>query len=105
MQKRGSREICDGIDSVDRCPHGEVFKLSEENKGFWFLFKRSLPFVSNGMGGFDIKAIKYVFNTYDVSKPEIPILYDKALLMISVITEIRRVKEERERAIQAAKRK
>lgn len=72
---------------MEICPTGEVFKLAPENEAFWELFQRILPGLPNGMGGLNLAAIMTVMDLYQVPQGQRPIIFDKCLVMISLLRE------------------
>ncbi len=88
-QEGGFRARCPGIELVDACPTGEVPKLSAENRRFWLLFERILPGLFDGWGGVNYSAIREVLDLYEVPAGERPIAFDKCLVVVEVIQEIR----------------
>ena len=96
-QDDGFRDIkCRGIENVDECPTGEVARLSEENRKFWHLFIKMLPGLCTAEGGFDFRAIDFVFETYRVPEGQRFILLDRCIIVIDVIKEIRqRLREKK----------
>lgn len=89
-QDDGFRDIrCRGIEHADECPTGEVARLSEENRKFWHLFMRMFHGLCTAEGGFDFKAIDFVFETYRVPEYQRAILHDRCIIVIDVIREIR----------------
>ena len=95
MQADGFRDIqCRGIETVGRCPSGDRPYLSKNNWEFWSLFSRILPGFIDGFGGFSFQAIEFQFNNYQVKTMQRPILMDKCLVFIEVLTEKRKKKQE-----------
>lgn len=48
IQADGFRPACPGIEKVDECPRGEVFKLSKENQDLWVIFEHIFPGLKSG---------------------------------------------------------
>jgi len=96
MQADGFRDDiqCRGIESVGRCPSGDLPYLSKNNREFWSLFTRILPGLIDGFGGFNYQAIEFQFNIWQVDEMQRPIIMDKCLVFIKVLTEQRRKKKE-----------
>ena len=82
-------EKCAGIDFVERCPRGEIPKLLLVNKDFTFLLFRILPGLIDGMGGFKYESIQVIMEEYDVPKGMRPIIFDKCIVVIAAIKEMR----------------
>lgn len=94
-QEDGFLQIkCDGIDTVAKCPTGEVPKLCEKNRGFKFLLDRMLPGLCDAYGGFDFNAIGHVFELYGVPEGQRPVIHDKLMVVIDVIREVRKAEEK-----------
>lgn len=90
-QKDGFKKIkCDGIESVEKCPGGDIPKLSRENKKAWWLLNRMLPGFYSAQGGFDYSVISLVFNLYNVPAGQRPILYDKFIHVIDAVIKMRK---------------
>ncbi|MBU1067661.1 hypothetical protein KKE60_07720 [Patescibacteria group bacterium] len=93
-QRDGFRNFkCQGIETIDQCPTGEIARLAPENERFWDLFSRILPGLCDGFGGFNYRAIEFVMDVQNVSAGQRPIIFDKCLIMISVIEEGRAVEK------------
>lgn len=94
-QKDGFRnDSCQGIETVDQCPTGEVGKLGPELAGFRFLLDRFLPLVGNGLGAWQPDAFRLVFETYGVPQGQRPVLADFLLVVLKAIGEARSKKDE-----------
>jgi len=92
-QAGGYRPPCDGIESVDECPYGEVPKLSDENKKFWWLFERIQPGLYDGFGGINYAAITEAFRIYGVPASQRPVVFERCLLAAAAIKEVKEQKE------------
>lgn len=88
-QADGFRAVCRGIDHVDECPTGEVPKLKENTRQFWWLFERILPGLCNPFGGFDFNAITSVCDTYAIEAGERPVIHELCLVVIEAIQDVR----------------
>ena len=67
-------------------------KLDPENNLAVYLFKRILPGLGNGMGGYNFQAIDSVLKNYHIRPAARPALYDKILVIIEILNEIRKAK-------------
>jgi len=85
----GARAPCEGIDSVEECPTGEVAKLARSNERFWFLVQRILPGAFDGWGAVQYGAIDSVLRAFGVPREEHAVIYEKCLTVLTVIREIR----------------
>jgi len=89
-QRDGFRKVkCDGIDTVDKCPTGEVVRLARENEYFNnVIWPRVSPGLSNGFGGVNYDAIQFVFNLLQIPGGEQPVIFDQVLAVTAAINEI-----------------
>ena len=95
FQKDNQRETkCDGIDTVNKCPTGEVPKLSEENRKFKAFLFRMLPGLCDGFGGFNFMAIQYAMDVFGIARGQRPIVHDKMMQVIVAIEDIRKEKRK-----------
>ncbi len=83
------KEKCHGIEFVDKCSRGEVFKLSPVNRKFFSIFQRMLPGLFDGLGGVNYSAITQVMDLYHIPDGQRPIIMDKVLIMTAAQREVR----------------
>lgn len=80
---------------ISACPTGEVPKLTPENRRFVdTLLPRIMPGLSDGAGGFHLEAIGTVLDRFGVPDGESQVLFDRGLMIIQALQEVRRIKKE-----------
>lgn len=80
---------------VAACPTDEVPKLTPENRRFVESFMgRMMPGLSDGSGGFHITAIDSVIDRFHIPEGQAQVMYDRALVIIRAIQEVRVIKKE-----------
>jgi hypothetical protein len=80
---------CPGIDALDKCPYDRVIKLNAENEEFEPFLHRILPGLCRPDGSFDYGAITNIFDIYELEGEARQFLFDKCLIMMGVIREMR----------------
>ena len=82
---------CNGIETVDECKRAtqKVPKLLKDNEEFVFLLYKVLPVLCDGFGGFKHDAIEYLMDMHKVPEGQRPIIFDRFLIVIDVIREVR----------------
>ncbi len=80
---------CAGIEDLPECPRGRTYRISEENEEFRFLFDRMAPALCRPDGSFDYSAIANVFEIYGITGKAREFMFDKCLIMIGLIREVR----------------
>ncbi len=87
------KKHCPGIEVIDECPSKDestrVPKLAESNQGWWRLFRRMQPFLWDGFGGVRIEAVREVMTEFHVPTGQRPIIFDKCLVAIAAIRDVR----------------
>lgn len=86
---------CDGIETVDACPLGDVPKLSARNSLFWRFYIRCAPGLYNGMGGFDYGAVVHCLALYAVPHGLREPLMEKVLAVIGALRAVQAREEEK----------
>jgi len=83
---------CRGIETVEKCPIGQVPKLSEGNQRFWHLFSRLLPGLFDGYGGISYSAIAFFIDLFKIEQKDV--FFEKSII---IATTIRQIQEERQK--------
>lgn len=79
---------CKGIQWENKCPTGDVPKLTGQNLNFLNIYFRIEPGLNLG-GRYDYNAIQIVFDNYQIPPSVRPVYFDKVLVVIQAIREIK----------------
>jgi hypothetical protein len=86
---------CDGIDYVDPCPRNIVPKLTRDNMKFWLFFEKiHLSIISHN--SYNCSVIKDIIDIYGIHRSQSPIFYDRCLIVINEVEEIRKRQREKQ---------
>lgn len=95
-QRDGFREVrCEGVETVETCPTGEIPKLLCGNERFSEALLRQIQVLRDGFGGVSAANLQALMDAYGVPVGQRPVCMEKAAAMIRGIDQVR--EEERDR--------
>jgi len=76
---------CKGINFVDECKHPSkiVPKLSRLNKDFFDFFTQVIPWLGNGMGGFQLSAVREFCDMNGTPQSIRPWILNRCTIMVN----------------------